>query len=86
MTSSSQTDPDNREGDQTGPEYLYFSFGELEVFILLGSLKHPDRLALVIHVVPPPQSGHNATRDVLHRPEIQRKQQNDADKAADEAV
>ena len=87
---STNTYPECRSCYEPGPEDVDLSGGQLlgrgRVLIRGSRLKHPLGLSVVVNVVPPPEADHEPTCDVLHRPEIKRKQQNDADKAANEAV
>ena len=73
------TYPNDREDNESSPEYLYLSPGELDLILGAAGLKVPDWLALIIDVVPPPEARHDPPRNVLDRPEVQGEQQDDGD-------
>ena len=81
-----EADPDDREDDETGPEYLDLSSAELDVLVLLTGLEPPDRLPLLVDIVPPAQPSHDPPRDVLDSPEVHGEKQDNGNKAADEII
>ncbi|KAG7828209.1 hypothetical protein KL920_003936 [Ogataea angusta] len=64
----SQNQPEHRTQVEEEPEHLGV-YG-VDVSVRVGCLEHPDGLAEIVGLVPPPQAHHQPARDVFDVPEV----------------
>ncbi|KAG7695200.1 hypothetical protein KL933_003579 [Ogataea haglerorum] len=64
----SQSQPENRTRVEEEPEHL--GVQGVDIPARVGGLEHPDGLAEIVGLVPPPQPHHQPARYVFHVPEV----------------
>ncbi|KAG7875968.1 hypothetical protein KL938_004902 [Ogataea parapolymorpha] len=64
----SQNQPENRTRIEEEPEHL--GVDGVDVSVRVGCLKHPDGLAEIVGLVPPPEAHHQPARYVFNVPEV----------------